>query len=135
MEEHADLGRLPLPEKLRISGLVSLPILFRGSGPVELKRIPLFFRTELAPLYTDLARFLKSKTSFHFHLTGPPGAGKTSFVTQITRMWAARSTSRRVLFISYSSHKRSDIYIFDGAEGVLDSKRHQGKGFGRSREK
>ena len=43
MEEHLDFGRLPVPKKLRVSGLFSLPILVRTDGPAELKQIPLFF--------------------------------------------------------------------------------------------
>ena len=88
MEEHAEFGKLSLPKKLHVSGLVFLPILVRPDGPAELRQIPLYFRKDLASLYTDLGKFLASPTLVHFHLTGPPGSGKTCFVTLVCRMWA-----------------------------------------------
>lgn len=114
MEEHADLGRLSVPKALKRNGVYSLPILARPDGPAELKQIPIFVRRELVPLYNNLGSFLGSSKSSYFHLTGPPGTGKTSFVTLVCRLWVAQKTSRRLLFISYRSQRPSDVVIFEG---------------------
>lgn len=120
MQENLEIQALPVPEKLTTFGLVSLPMLSRPEGPLEVKQVTIYLRKDLIPLYNALRDFLRSKSDYQFHLTGPPGAGKTSFVTLVCRMWVQSShrtgKNRRVLYISYRSQKLSDVFIFE--EGV-----------------
>lgn len=79
--------------------------------------IPLFLRSHLMKQELEFQKFLSDKSKKEFYVSGPPGCGKTAYMTLAAHRYAENET-KRVLMVNYRDTDTSACYIFkiDGSK-------------------
>jgi DNA polymerase III delta prime subunit len=75
----------------------------------------IFLRSHLQEKKKNFEDFLESSEFRKMYIDGPPGCGKTTFISLLARTYASRK-SKRVLVVNYRDGEECPVLMFNGDE-------------------
>ena len=73
----------------------------------------MYIRPHLMERKKVFDEFVASKRFKQLYIAGPPGCGKTLFISLLVRMYAKKE-NKRVLFVTYRDKGKCPVFVFQG---------------------
>ena len=80
--------------------------------------VPLFIRRHLIDKEHEIQQFLSSQSARELYVSGPPGCGKTVFMTLVAHRYAKKE-NKHVLMVNYRDTSCCHVFVLDGSRARI----------------